>query len=1126
METTRQRFEALSRICLNNWHYIDKRVLSFHEGINFFTGHSGSGKSTVIDALQILLYADSDGRGFFNKAAADDSDRSLIEYLRGMVNIGEDGQYSYLRNKNFSTTIVMELKRTDTGECQSIGVAFDVETAANAVNSRLFFWHQGPLLESFYRVSGRAMATDEIREYLQKNFEQNQYYFGPSNERFRKQLYDVYLGGLNEERFPQLFRRAIPFRMKIKLEEFVKEYICMEEDIRIEDMQESVLQYGRMRKKIGDTCREIEELKAIQKAHGDVEQKEAEQKEYAYMKSSMELRKMREQVTELQLKIGNYEEDKKRQLAGQSELEQEIAGLEERSRELERQIAASGYDELKERLAGLNELIERLSISRAKWDQTTAKLKLWEDQDMTPNPVLWDIERFEARDISEADLRRLQESLKKLNGEAEKTRRDLDGDLRQMNHQLAALDEDLKKLRQGGKAYPKEVEAARNHIIRGLQAETGKPVPVEVLADLLEVPDDTWRNAVEGYMGNNKLLLVVEPKYARQAMKLYEELDPKTYYTVSVLDTEKVTAKTHTVQPGALAEEVTCSKPYVRSYVDYLMGNVIKCGDIDELRRCNIGITSSCELYHGYKLQHINPANYTRFSYIGKEGRMRRVRQLEKEIRQIEEKKAPLEEQRRECLEVLELETLGYPAEEYLGWQQDMAGLSAKKQEQKRLMKKLEVLQSQNVDTWRTEQEETDKTCRAKKELRDGVIRVIESIEKQIRDSKERHIGLSTELAQMEAEFLKDQDFEEKVRIYLEEKAQKGSVNYEALRAYFFGKENTAAEEKEARLSALREIRFQYLKAHPNRSFSAESKDNREYDQLLEHLQYADLESFYKKADEQAKEAVNLFKQDFVYKIRAAIQGAMARRDELNDIIDRLDFGKDKYRFRFTKNKGPDGKYYDMFMAEDLNIDPSTLRNSMDNQMNMFTISHENRFGDQINELIGIFIPPDNASAEELEEAKQNISKYSDYRTYLSFEMEQIITGVDTMKIPLSKMIKKNSGGEGQNPLYVALLASFAQAYRINGSSRLQRNPTIRLVVLDEAFSKMDAEKVGSCIKLIRGFGFQAIISATNDKIQNYLESVDKTFVFANPNKKHISIQEFEKSEFEQLSREAEELVL
>ena len=41
--------------------------------------------------------------------------------------------------------------------------------------------------------------------------------------------------------------------------------------------------------------------------------------------------------------------------------------------------------------------------------------------------------------------------------------------------------------------------------------------------------------------------------------------------------------------------------------------------------------------------------------------------------------------------------------------------------------------------------------------------------------------------------------------------------------------------------------------------------------------------------------------------------------------------------------------------------------------------------------------------------------------------------------------------------------------------------------------------------------------------IQNYLETVDKIFVFANPNKKNISIQEFEKPEFEQLKEDLAE---
>ncbi len=79
-------------------------------------------------------------------------------------------------------------------------------------------------------------------------------------------MYDIYLGGLDMEKFPRLFKRAIPFKMNIKLEDFVKEYICMEQDIHIEDMQESVMQYGRMRQRIEDTLKEAKSLEEIKES--------------------------------------------------------------------------------------------------------------------------------------------------------------------------------------------------------------------------------------------------------------------------------------------------------------------------------------------------------------------------------------------------------------------------------------------------------------------------------------------------------------------------------------------------------------------------------------------------------------------------------------------------------------------------------------------------------------------------------------------------------------------------------------------------------------------------------------------------------------------------------------------
>ena len=415
------------------------------------------------------------------------------------------------------------------------------------------------------------------------------------------------------------------------------------------------------------------------------------------------------------------------------------------------------------------------------------------------------------------------------------------------------------------------------------------------------------------------------------------------------------------------------------------------------------------------------------------------------------------------------------------------------------------------VGGWEWELAEGKQAWEEKKKTRDRLIASLTKTEQMIGQTKQEYLDKAEELSRLETEIRVHAEWGREVDAYL---ADRKEPNLERLRANFLGRANRAQGEAEQVMEELRKARYDYLKKNPNRSFSFEGVENTEYDDLLSRLQFHDLEQLHKKADEQAREAVLMFKQDFIYKIRSAIREAIQRKDELNEIIRSLDFGKDRYQFVVGKSKGPDGKYFNMFMDDDLEVNPAFLTDSMEHQMNLFTMAHENSYGDLMNELISMFIPPDHASAEEEEAARKNMEKYADYRTYLSFDMQQIIEGEETIKIRLSRMLRKNSGGEGQNPQYIALLASFAQAYKIGSQVRTGQNPTIRLVVLDEAFSKMDAEKVASCIKLIRGLGFQAIISATNDKIQNYLENVDKTFVYANPNKKCISIQEFEKKEF------------
>ena len=1113
MEQAKQAFKAITRICLNNWHYIDSKTLHLNSGINFFTGHSGSGKSTVIDAIQIVLYANTDGRSFFNKAAADDSDRNLIEYLRGMINIGENNQATYKRNRNFSTTIVLELTQSQTKETECVGVVFDVDTTTNEIN-RQFFWHRGSLFENEYRMDGRAMAISELRDYLQHHFEKEDYFYTSNNERFRRNLYDVYLGGLDMEKFPRLFKRAIPFRMNIRLEDFVKEYICMEQDIHMEDMKESVVLYGRMRSKIEAARMEIEELNGIKAAYEEYCNKKKQEEALSYREKRLSILSVGASIEESMEKVKSKEEDIEKLQQSLLELETKRQEYESSYDEINRQIAGSGYTELEKERAGLEEFLHRLERSRKRFQYLSEELGKWEDEEIASNQVIWDIEKFQSGKITGEEIARLKHNLSDVQKDVEKQRQEAAAEARSLKKEIDIIEGELAELRLGKKAYPREIEEARRLIQRGLYEKYKKTIPVHILADRIDIHDEKWRNAIEGYLGWNKLSLLIAPEYTAAAMEVYESLDAKKFYHISIVDTKRLMEGNYPLRKGALAEEIIAEEAYVEAYIHFLLGNVIKCDSIEELRQQKIGVTAECMLYRNFQLRRLNPDSYTRQAFIGEKSMQKRRKELQEHLEELyrekEEYDAVIEDARR----LSGYEYLSRETEEYMEMCQDLLEEEVKAGQKRKIEERLSKISADAVDHLKEELQQVRQKLRdTEGEMDDRKLKIHDK-ENAVSDLKQENIRLNELLIEKQNELLSSKALEEDFEQYQKEA---GVISYEKQLLRVASDLEQAGEEKEKAKNHLVDVRSTYLKQHPEREFSASEESNDDYQELLDGLACDKILEYEAKATEQAKAAIGHFKEDFVYKIRSAIKEAYVRRDELNRIIRNLNFGKDRYQFKITKSKGSDGAYYDMFMDESLEVSPDSLSVSMDHQVDLFSMEHENRYGKLINELIHIFIPPEDADAKAQEEARLMMERYADYRTYLSFEMEQIIEGEERLVIGLSKMIRKNSGGEGQNPLYVALLASFAQAYKINQPSKLQRRPTIRLVVLDEAFSKMDAEKVASCIELIRGLGFQAIISATNDKIQNYLENVDKTFVYANPNKKSISIQEFEKTDFSEL---------
>lgn len=1110
-------YQALTRMCLNNWHYINEKVLSFHKDINFFTGHSGSGKSTVLDALQIVLYADSNGRGFFNKAAKEDSDRSLIEYLRGMKVVQENDEAGYLRNKNFSSTIVLEFVDAESMKYQSIGVIFDVDVAVNDIN-RLFFWHKGRLLENCYRNEEKTFTVNELKEYLKENYSKDEYFISRTNEKFRGELYGNYFGGLHEKHFPALFKKAIPFKMDMKLEDFVKNYICVENDIHIEDMQDSVAQYTRLKRKLDDTKNEINYLERIKSQFHEYGRCQRDAEQNLYNLNKLDITAIYDRLAQLRDYRIIYEEDINKLNKTILDLETELEQLQAKRDEILIFIQNSGYDHLERELASLNGVLEYQYINKASYDKMAEKLKVWMDTDFLNSSEKEKIKDFSSYKATKDDMESIRESLQVVRDNLSKDKEDISYEIQLISKELTDINGQITTLKTGQKAYPDYLIKAQSYLTKQLEEFYEMPVKVEILADLLEIKDDTWRNAVEGYMGGNKLTLMVAPSYIKKAMEIYKTMDPNEYFRVSLVDTERVLNGGRMPLNNSLAKEVIVNVDYARAYVDYLLGGVIKCGAIDELREYKSSITADCVLYQGFKLQHIDPKEYIQRAYIGSKAIKLRLSQLEEKAEKLKKNKEPMDQILRQINTVLSYEGFKEETDIYVKHVKDIKSIKEQEVLKREIEIKIDELKKKDIAKWKDRQKELDQTIKQKSNLKETNAIELSRKKAALYNFDQEAVRINGELLDKEGQLNKSLEREELYKNFIEDKR---NIKLDVLRKSLIEKRQELEDRTQAEYDRLIYVREGYLKSYAYRGFSLTRRDNEEYNQLLANLSSERINEFTERAEEQAKIAVYHFKTDFIYKIRDAIKEVMQQKDDLNRILANLDFGKDKYKFVITKNKGETGKFYDMFMDENLDINPYHLSKQMDNQMNLFAMQHGESYGDLINELIELFMPPDSSDPKILEQARLNMEYYSDYRTYLSFDMEQLVEGMPPMR--LSRMLSKNSGGEGQNPLYVALLASFAQVYRISLKPNIRRRATPRLVVLDEAFSKMDAEKVGSCIGLIRKLGFQAIISATNDKIQNYVDNVDKTFVYANPNKNRISIQEFEKRDFNELLLTKEE---
>lgn len=641
----------------------------------------------------------------------------------------------------------------------------------------------------------------------------------------------------------------------------------------MENMQESVVSYGRMCRRIEAAMAEITELEQIKNQYGIYQKKKESLGNIQYRLDKLNILQKKQQITETMERIALWRQDVLSARAAQQELEEKMEACKKEHEEVCEQISGSGYSRLEEQLKNVQEHLKLLERSVSRLQSVSARLTDWEEVDVVSNQVLWDIEKFQSGDIAGAELERLKKSLQEVEEETKKEVQAAAGEIRALNKEKEILENDLAELRMGKKAYPRELESARSEISRKLYDRYKKNIPVRVLADLLDIRDETWRNAIEGYLGANKLCLLVEPGYVQAAMEIYEQLDKKKYWRVSLVDTEKVMEGNWVRKEHSLAEEIETKEDYVKAYIDFLLGNVMKCDSIQKLRQCRIGVTADCMLYKSFQLRRMNPENYTRNAFIGEKSRKQRQKELLAHLEELSASLQEYEKQEQEGRKILSLEFLKDTVEEYQNLLTSAREKKEKEKQKKRIQKQLEEISSETLEQLKQRRETLLQEQKKLEDELDESKYKSRRKEEQIEKETQENIARNEEVLVMEQNLRGSKQDASVFEAYLEKHK---NPRFDRLMEETASEVARAQQESQEERNKLVDVRSEYLRNHPKRDFSASVEENDAYEKLLEELACEELEEYRQKAGEQAKAAVEHFKEDFVYKIRSAIKEALS----------------------------------------------------------------------------------------------------------------------------------------------------------------------------------------------------------------------------------------------------------
>ena len=1114
--------KRLTRLRLINWHYFTDETLEL-SGSTLLTGDNGSGKSTILDAIQYALVGDS-RRVRFNQSAHEHSQRDLEGYLRCKTgaHIGSGQTAAFLRNGDFTSHIALEFWDTRERKFFVLGVAIDTR-ASGETERPVFYKVENRRLPDLPLVEGDLPVTSrELRHQLSRLARAALY---TTAEGYREAVANR-LGHLSD-RFFTVLTKGIAFQPMDDLRQFIYSYVLEERAVNIDVMRDNLQHYRQFQQLLEQTETKLAALAEISGAHREVQglEETLRVQDYVIARAKMEdkrehLGQLEEQQrqTEVQLEQDRPALDQAKRAKG--EVEARLLQLSEQKAVSQAQQAITLLETRlsqarseANRLQGVrNEFATLASAEISRLRQAlTLLLKAAGQPDANAQAPDW-LPSWAEEAVTEA-LGRLESLLASASGavsggpiapgdaaapeperllsglaasadrlgaltEAVTSRRfALQARSAELTQEQAGLERDLAALKQNRLVYDEHVIRLRSLIAEdGRRADrpagAGKPAEPQVLCELLEIPDARWQDAVEGYLNTRRFDLIVPPEAFDRALAVYEGRKKEfKLHGVGLVNTGKMLQHLHDAVAGSLAEEVRTQNPYARAYVSRVLGPVMKCETEQELKQHRIAITPTCMTYQNHTARQIDPRVYAT-PFIGERALRRQREMKELRLREVKAEQAAVVQEQRLSDDLWK--ALAEKQERYAR----LAGLWRDAAQLPGALHQLQALERQLARVDRTELVKIEAEIQRANAEKQRLDLALEELQQRLIRADLILQQLAVTLPTIRADL---NELERQLQVITEASppaAEQGAQRYQAerrrrrntdiIQGFSLNRESNLTKLNNQR-AKLFDLRGKYNQAYQFGAAVA-SPDNIAYEAEQKKLAESELPNFRERIQEARLAAEEEFKEHFIHRLHEHLETAENAFHDLNDVLKNIRFGQDRYEF-IARSTDDYRDYYRMIMDEYL----------MEGQ-SLFSQVFQEKYQATIEDLFRRMLDVPE------EQQHENIHLLTDYRTYLEYDIRIHHEGGEMTLF--SRVSHEKSGGETQTPYYVAMVASFLQVYRLPHNA-----DSPRLMLFDEAFNRMDPDRVENMLGFMNQLGLQAIIAAPTDKLQLIAPHVPTTLL-------------------------------